>query len=108
MDKKQKKQQSILSIKKYNKYTQYAVTVALNYEEIKKDPRRITKIKHFVNNYNREGINIPSKKDDWKKIEKNTVTIASNVLYVKKEKNISCYVSKYNWNCEKQVILLMI
>ena len=31
----------------------------------------------------------PSKKDDWKKIEKNNVTIALNVLHVKKGKNIS-------------------
>ena len=30
--------------KKDNKCFQYAVTVALNYEEIKKDPQRITKI----------------------------------------------------------------
>ena len=58
----------------------------LNYEEIKKDPKRITKIKHFVNKYNCEGINFPSEKDDWKKFEKNTVTIALNVLYSKKEK----------------------
>ena len=28
--------------KKDNKYFQYAVTVALKYEEIKKDPKRIT------------------------------------------------------------------
>ena len=33
--------------KKDNKCFQYAVTVALNYEEIKKDPQRITKIKPF-------------------------------------------------------------
>ena len=33
--------------KKYKKCFQYAVTVALNYEEIKKDPQRITKIKPF-------------------------------------------------------------
>ena len=35
--------------KKDNKSFQYAVTVALNYEEIKKDPQRITKVKPFVN-----------------------------------------------------------
>ena len=27
-----------------NKYFQYVITVALNYEQIKKDPKRITKI----------------------------------------------------------------
>ena len=35
--------------KKYNKCFQYTVTVALNYEEIKEDPQRITKIKPFIN-----------------------------------------------------------
>ena len=56
--------------KKDNKCFQYAVTVALNYEEIKKDPQRITKIKPFINKYNWEGINFPSEKDDWKKLRK--------------------------------------
>ena len=36
-----------------------------------------------------EGINYPSKKDHWKKFEKNNVTIAPNVLYTKKKKK-SC------------------
>ena len=35
--------------KKNNKSFQYAVTVTLNYEEIKKDPQRITKVKPFIN-----------------------------------------------------------
>ena len=35
--------------KKDNKSFQYAVTVTLNYEEIKKDPQRITKVKPFIN-----------------------------------------------------------
>ena len=50
---KNKKRKTINSInKKYNKCFQYAVTVALNYEKIKKDPQRITKIKPFTNKYN--------------------------------------------------------
>ena len=60
----------------------------LNYEEIKKDWQRITKIKPFINKYNCVGINYPSEKDDWKKCEKNIVTVALNVLYAKKEKYI--------------------
>ena len=60
----------------------------LNYEKIKKDLQRITKIKPFVNKYNWERINFPSEKDDWKKFEKNNTTTALNVA--KKEKNISC------------------
>ena len=89
-----------------NKCFQYAVTVALNHKEIKKYPRRITKIKLFINRYNSEGINFQSAKDDWKKFEKSNVTIALNVLYAKKYKIYPAYVS--NSNREKQVILLMI
>ena len=33
-------------------------------------------------------MNFPSIKDDWKKIAKNNVTIALNVLFVKKEKHV--------------------
>ena len=80
----------------------------LNYEEIKKDPQRITKIKPFINKYHCEGIKFPSEKDDWKKFEKNNVTIALNVLYAKKEKIYPAYVLKRNSNHEKQVILLII
>ena len=49
----------------------------------------------------------PSEKDDWKKFEKNNVTIALNVLYAKKEKIYPAYVSKLNSNRKKQVIYLM-
>ena len=38
--------------RKDNKCFQYAVTVALNHKEPKKDPQRILKIKQFVNKYN--------------------------------------------------------
>ena len=48
--------------KKDNKCFQYALTVALKYEEIKKDLQRITKIKSFINKYNWKGINFPTKK----------------------------------------------
>ena len=43
-----------------------------------------------------------------KKIEKNNVTIALNVLYAKKEKIYHAYISKHNSNHEKQIILFMI
>ena len=60
----------------------------MNYEEIKKHSQRITKIKPFINKHKWQGINFPSEKNDWKKIDKNNVTIALNVLYAKKEKYI--------------------
>ena len=94
--------------KKDNKCFKYAITVALDYEEIGKHDGRITKIKTFISKYKWEGINFPSEKDDWKKIEKNNETIALNVLYAKKEKICPVYVSKNNSNCENQVILSMI
>ena len=70
--------------KKITKCFQYAVTVALNHEEIKKDPQRITKIKPSINKYNCERIHF----DDLEKVGKNKVTIALNVLYIKKKKII--------------------
>ena len=81
--------------KKDSKCFPYVVAVALNYEEIKKNPQRITKIKPFINKYNWEGmpfinkynwegINFQWEKDDWEKFEKNNVTNSLNVLYAKK------------------------
>ena len=60
---------------------QYALTVALNYQNIKKTPQRISKIKPFINQYDWKVINFPSHKD-WKKFESNNKSIALNVLYV--------------------------
>ena len=67
---------------------QYAATVALNYEEIESHPERVSSIKPFMNKYNCEGINYPSKIDDWKKIEKSNPTIAPNILYTKEKRNM--------------------
>ena len=52
----------------------------------------------------------PSKIDDWKTSEKNNSTIAVNVLHTKEMEMEICpaYISKYNSNHEKQIILLMI
>ena len=44
--------------------------------------------------------NFPSKKDDLKKCDKNSVIIALNILNAKKEKICSAYVSKHNSNLE--------
>ena len=53
--------------KKNNKCLQYTETVALNHKEIKGNPQRMKKIEPFIDKYNWEGINFPSKKDDRKK-----------------------------------------
>ena len=81
-------------INKKDKCFQYPVKVALNYQEIKRDPPRITKNNPFINKYNWEGINFPSEADDSKRFEINNVAIPLNVLYAKKEKNISCLCFK--------------
>ena len=41
-----------------DKWFQYA-TVALNYEEIKWNPERVSNIKPFINKYKWKGINYP-------------------------------------------------
>ena len=60
---------------------QYAVTLALNLDKIKKDPQRISKIKLFIEQYNSKNIDFPSTSKDWKKIELNN-EIALNMLHV--------------------------
>ena len=46
---------------------QYAITVALNHDEINKNPQRLSKIKPFINQYNWNDIDFPSTSKDWKK-----------------------------------------
>ena len=60
---------------------QYAVTAALNYGQIKKDPQRISKIKSFVDEYNWKEIEFQSHKKDWKKFELNNKSVALYALY---------------------------
>ena len=104
MDKKQKTN----LINKRDKCFQYSKTVALNHEETGNHIERITKVKPFIGKYNWGRINFPSEKDDWKKFEKNTLSIALNVFDAKKEKIYPAYVSMYNSNPENQAIFLMI
>ena len=93
---KEKKTTTNSISKIYNKYFQYAITVALDHEKIGVHPERITKIKSFINKYNWEKINYLPEKDDWKKFEKNNLTIALNVLYEKQKNLYLAYVSKQN------------
>ena len=88
---------------------QYAATLALNLDKIKKDPRRISKIKPFIDQYNWKDIDFLSTSKDWRKFELNN-KIAQNILYVPhntRKINVA-YKSKQNLTCDKQVILLMI
>ena len=50
---------------------QYALIVALNYQNIKNNTERIWKIKPFNDQYNWKEIDFPSEQKDWKKFELN-------------------------------------
>ena len=93
-----------------DKYFQYALTVALNYEQIKKNPQIILNIKSFIDQYNWKEIDFPSHSKDWKKIESNNKSIALNILYVphNTETVRHVYKSKCNLKRKNQVILSMI
>ena len=93
-----------------DKCFQYALAIALNHRQIKKDSQRISKIKPFIDLYNWKEIDLPPHKKDLKKFESNNKTIAFNILYVPHNtKEIKhAYKSKYNLKRENQVILLMI
>ena len=88
---------------------QYAVTLALNYDKIDRNPQRISKFKPFIKEYNWEDIDFPSTSKDWKKFKRNN-EIALNILYVphNTKKVEIAYKSKHNLTREKQIILLII
>ena len=92
-----------------DKCFQYAITLALNLDKIKRDSQRISKIKPFINQYNWKDIDFPATSKDWRKFELNN-KVALNVLYVphNTRKIQVAYKSKQNLISDKQVILLMI
>ena len=87
---------------------QYALTVALNHQNIEKILKKYRKLN--LDQYNWEEIDFPSPSKDWKKFEQNNKTTALNILFVphNTKKIRLSYKSKHNFNCENQVILLMI
>ena len=56
------------------------MTLSLYYEQTGKNYRRISKIKHYTNNFNWENINFPPQEKDYKTLEMNNKSIALNVL----------------------------
>ena len=88
---------------------QYAVTLALNLDEINDHPEGISKIKPLIEQCNWKNIDFSSMSKDWKKFELNN-EIALNILYVphNTKKIEIAYKPKHNLTREKQVILLMI
>ena len=89
---------------------QYAITVALNHQNIVRDLQGISKNKPLINQYNWKRIEIPTEQKNWKKFEQNNKTIALNILFVPyNTKTIRlAYKSEYNNERENQVILLMV
>ena len=67
---------------KDDKCFQYALTFALNYEKIEKDPQRISNIKPFIDQYKWKDIDVPLHSKDWKKFESNIKSVALNILFV--------------------------
>ena len=64
-------------------------------------------MKPFIVKYSWEKINCPSQNDDYKKIEKNNLTISLSVFYTKKEKNTPCLHFEASFKAGKQVILII-
>ena len=95
---------------KDNNCFQYAITAALNYQNISHHSERISKIKPFINNYNWTDIEFPSHSKDWRKFECNNKALALNILYVpyKTEEIRQAYISEHNDKRNNQVNLLMI
>ena len=92
-----------------DKCFQYTVTLALNLDNIEKNPQRISKIKPFINNYNWKDIDFPTTNKDWRKFKLNN-DIALNILYIphNTRKIQLAYRPKNNLTCDTQVTLLMI
>ena len=102
------KKSTINPINNDDKCFQYAVTLALNLYKIRKNPQRMSKIKPFIDQYNRKDIDFRATSKDWKKFELNN-EIALNILYVphNTRKIHVAYKSKHNLTRENQIILLM-
>ena len=89
-------------------YFQYAITIALNHQDIENHPERISNIKLFIDKYIWRGIDSPSGSEDWKRLEQNNKTTALNILYVPGNKKIGVACkSKYKRKPVNQVVLLM-
>ena len=64
-----------------HKCFQYAVTLALNLDKIRKDPQRISKTKPYIEQYDWKDIDFLAVSKDRRKLELNN-EIALNILYV--------------------------
>ena len=66
-----------------DKCFKYSIVIALQHDEFKNHPERISHMHHFFScEYNWEGIEFPAGIKDWKRFEKNNETVALNILQV--------------------------
>ena len=61
---------------------QNALDDALNYQTIKTNPKRTSKLKPYINKYDWEGIDFPAGLKDWIKFAQKKKTIALNILFI--------------------------
>ena len=59
------------SITKEDNYFQDALNYLLHYQKIKKEPKKISKLKPYINQHDWKDITFSSDKEDWKKFEQN-------------------------------------
>ena len=90
----------------------WAVIAALHRKEIKKDHQRISRLRHYEDQYNWNGLEFPLTIQRIGKFERNNSGIAVNVLFsnmknIKKDIYTACR-SGLTGKCKKQVNLLMI
>ena len=89
---------------------QNALDDALNYQTIKANPERKSKLKPYINKYHWEGIDFPAGPKEWQKFEWNNKTIALNILFIPHNTEIIrvAHRSDHSNKHKKQVISLMI
>ena len=93
-----------------NNCFQHAIIAALNYQNINRNPERISKLKPFIDNYNWNSIDFLAGHKDSYAFEKNNKDIAINILYVPcktKEIRQAC-ISKHNKTRNIHANLLLI
>ena len=80
------KKKAVINPKNNNEQCfKWAVIAALHHEEIAKDPQCISKLQHFQEQYNWNGLEFPLAIQKIDKFERNNPGIAVNVLFNKKE-----------------------
>ena len=79
----------------------WAVIAALHHEEIKKDHQRISRVQHYEDQYNWNGVEFPLAIQKIGKFGKNNPGIVVNVLFNKKKSIYTARKSELNRKCSK-------